>query len=131
GRWLRPCSGRASAGCARIGAALGVGRARAASPPRCRRQTVQIVKAFRFRVSPDAAQIARLARWNDALRFLWNIALEQRLMGYARLRDKRVYPTAFDQMKELTELRAELPWLADVPRDVCAQLLVELDKAWQ
>jgi len=92
---------------------------------------VQIVKAFRFRVYPDAAQIARLARWNNALRFLWNLALEQRLMGYARPRDERVYPSAFDQMKELTELRAELPWLADVPRNVCSQLLVELDKAWQ
>jgi putative transposase len=31
----------------------------------------------------------------------------------------------------LTALRAELPWLADVPRDVLTQLLVELDKAWR
>ena len=92
---------------------------------------MRIVKAFRFRVYPDAAQVARLGRWNDALRFLWNLALEQRLAGYARPHDERVYPTAFDQIKELTELRAELPWLSDVPRNVCGQLLVELDKAWQ
>ena len=95
------------------------------------KQTMKIVKAFRFRVYPDAAQIARLGRWNDALRFLWNLALEQRLFGYARARCERVYPTAFDQVNELTELRAALPWLADVPRNVCSQLLVELDKAWQ
>ena len=31
----------------------------------------------------------------------------------------------------MTELRAALPWLADVPRNVCSQLLVELDNAWQ
>jgi putative transposase len=92
---------------------------------------MKIVKAFRFRVYPNEQQIARLGRWNDALRFLWNLALEQRLMGLARPRDERVFPTAFDQQKELTELRANLPWLADVPRNVCAQLLVELDKAWQ
>ena len=95
------------------------------------KQTMRIVKAFRFRVYPDAAQVARLGRWNDALRALWNCALEQRLAGYARSRDERVYPTAFDQINELTELRAALPWLADVPRNVCSQLLVELDKAWQ
>jgi putative transposase len=52
-------------------------------------------------------------------------------MGLARPRGERVYPTAFDQINELTEIRAALPWLADVPRNVCAQLLVELDKAWQ
>ena len=92
---------------------------------------MKIVKAFRFRVYPNEQQIARLGRWNDALRFLWNLALEQRLMGLARPRDERIFPTAFDQQKELTELRAELPWLADVPRNICGQLLVELDQAWQ
>jgi putative transposase len=34
-------------------------------------------------------------------------------------------------MKELTELRAELPWLADVPRNVCSEVLAALDIAWQ
>ena len=92
---------------------------------------MKILKAFRYRVYPTDAQIARLGRWNDALRFLWNLALEQRKLGLARPRNERVYPTAFDQINELTELRAALPWLADVPRNVCAQLLTELDKAWQ
>ena len=91
--------------------------------------TVIIRKAFRYRIYPSDEQVDRIGRWEGALRFLWNLALEQRLMGLARS-DKR-YPTAFDQINELTELRAELPWLADVPRNVCAQLLVELDLAWQ
>lgn len=70
-------------------------------------------------------------RWQDALRFLWNLANEQRRMGLARPKCDQRYPTAFDQINELTDLRAELPWLAAVPRDVSAQCLVELDKAWQ
>jgi putative transposase len=86
-------------------------------------------KAFRYRLYPTAEQALRLRAWEDALRFLWNLALEQRRIGLDR-RDRRYY-TAFDQIGERTELRAELPWLADVPRNVCAQLLVELDKAWQ
>ena len=92
---------------------------------------VLVSKAFRYRVYPTQEQVARLSAWESALRFLWNLALEQRRLGYARLRDERVYPTAFDQINELTELRVELPWLADVPRNVCSQLLVELDRAWQ
>ena len=86
-------------------------------------------KGFRFRIYPTAEQVARITAWEGALRFLWNLALEQRLLGLSRT-DKR-YPTAFDQQREVTDLRAELPWLADVPSNVCSQLLVELDKAWQ
>ena len=92
---------------------------------------VLVRKAFRYRVYPSAPQIERLAQWDSALRFLWNLALEQRKAGLSRPREERVFPSSFDQINELTELRANLPWLADVPRNVCAQLLVELDKAWQ
>ena len=88
-------------------------------------------KGFRFRLYPTRQQAAVLDRWESALRFLWNLANEQRLIGLNRPRDERKYVTAFDQINELTGLRAELPWLAAVPRNVCAQLLVELDKAWQ
>lgn len=89
-----------------------------------------IHKGFRYRVYPTPAQEARLRAWVDALRFLWNLALEQRRMGLARCGKDKRYPTAFDQINELTQLRAELPWLADVPRDVSGQLLIELDKGW-
>lgn len=90
-----------------------------------------IHKGFRYRIYPTAEQDDRLLRWEDALRFLWNLANDQRRRGIAHSKGYRRYFTAFDQINQLTELRAELPWLADVPRDVCAQLLVELDKAWQ
>jgi putative transposase len=97
---------------------------------RHRRIHNQVVhKTFRYRVYPNPVQIARLAEWSSALRFLWNLAHEQRLYGL-RSSVKRYY-TAYDQQAELTDLRAELSWLADVPRDVCNQLLVELDRAWQ
>ena len=88
-----------------------------------------IHKGYRFRIYPSEDQVARIRRWEGALRFLWNLALEQRLLGLART-DKR-YLTAFDQINDLTDLRDETDWLADVPRNVCAQLLVELDKSWQ
>ena len=90
-----------------------------------------VYKSFRYRVYPTPAQVARLDAWSDALRFLWNIANEQRLLAYSKPKCERRYPTAFDQINELTALRAELPWLADAPRDVSCQLLIELDCAWQ
>ena len=61
-------------------------------------------KAFRDRVCPTPAQAARLRAWEGALRYLWNLAHEQRLMAHGRRckADAR-YPTAFDQINELTE----------------------------
>jgi putative transposase len=90
---------------------------------------VLIRRGYRFRVYPTPAQEARLLRWESALRFLWNLANEQRLMGLART--DRIYQDAFGQRRELTQLRAELPWLSDVPRNACDAALEELDKAWQ
>lgn len=87
-------------------------------------------RAFKFRIYPTPEQVARMDRWSDALRFLWNLAHEQRLMDYARPRGERRYPSFFDQSRELTGLRAELPWLADVPRHVGGHILANLDDAW-
>jgi putative transposase len=92
-------------------------------------QFVRGHKGFKFRIYPNPKQQQRLLAWESALRFLWNVALEQRKLGLAR--PVRIYRNAFDQINELKALRAEVPFLADVPRNVCAQLLVELDRAWQ
>ena len=62
------------------------------------------------------------------MRWLWNVMHAERV---AKLEFDCKQPTAFDQINGLTQLRAALPWLADVPRNVCAQTIVELDKAWQ
>lgn len=69
--------------------------------------------------------------WEHSLRWLWNLALEQRLMAYGRCEADRKYPSYEDQANELKELRSVAPWLEVVPYNLCQQLLIELDKAWQ
>lgn len=88
-----------------------------------------IRRSVRYRIYPSLAQKARLASWESGLRWLWNLGNEQRWMGLQRT-DKR-YPTAFDQINDLTDLREALPWFRDIPRCASEQLLVALDKAWQ
>ncbi|RYE80115.1 MAG: transposase, partial [Myxococcales bacterium] len=92
---------------------------------------MQVVRAFTYRLYPSAEQLARLMRWEGALRFLWNLAHEQRLMGLARLGPSKTFCSAAGQMKELTALRAEVDWLADVPCDLAQATLKTLDNAWQ
>lgn len=89
---------------------------------------MRVRRGFRYRIYPTPEQEARLRGWEGALRVLWNLANEQRHVYVGR---RAKMPSAFDQINQLTELRADVPWLADVPRNVCAQLLVELDLAWQ
>lgn len=92
---------------------------------------VLIRRSCRYRLYPTPEQAERLESWQGPLRFLWNLANEQREMMLARCKTDRRWITAFDQINELAVLRAEYSWLADVPRDVLAQCLVELDAAWQ
>lgn len=92
---------------------------------------MQIVRTYKYRVYPTPEHATRLAAWQNAQRFLWNLAHEQRLLGRARPAGARVYPTAFDQQLELTELRREHRWLADVPYNCQSALLQRLHMAWQ
>lgn len=92
---------------------------------------MKFFKTFKFRAYPSPSQEARVSSWMDALRSLWNVAHEQRLLGLNKSASERKFYGAFEQINQLTELRSAFPWLADVPRNACAQVLVELDKAWQ
>lgn len=94
----------------------------------CDSRCVLIRRSRRYRLYPTPEQTARVSGWEHALRWLWNLMHAERV---AKLEFDRKQPTAFDQINSLTRFRAALPWLAEVPRNVCAQMLVELDKAWQ
>ncbi len=88
-------------------------------------------KCFKYRIYPNKSTIIRLGQWNSALKQLWNLANEQRLNGYGRPQGEKIYPTAFDQGKELTQIRKIAPWLNDVPRHVMVNCLDRLDFAWE
>ncbi len=96
-----------------------------------------IIKSFKYRVYPTAKQLERLDRWDDATRFLWNLVHEQRLLGLSRT--DKIYLNEYSQKSgtkyfekgQLAELRKELPWLADVPSNVCADVFTRIDKGWQ
>jgi putative transposase len=87
-------------------------------------------KRFNYRIYPSKSTRDRLIKWILVLRWLWNLANEQRIGGYARLNGEKVYPSYFSQDKELTELRKQASWVNDVPRHVCSSLLNRLDIAW-
>jgi putative transposase len=93
---------------------------------------VLVHKAFVYRLYPTPDQQQTLLRWEGVLRFVWNLAHEQRLRGLDRPHgDPKHYPSWFDQKKELTELRGLHDWLRQVPCNAQQQTLKHLDEAWQ
>jgi len=77
---------------------------------------------------PSAAQEVLLLVACGQARFVWNLALEQRLM-WARW--KGPTPGFNAQAAQLTEARAAEPWLAAGSQTVQQQALRDLDQAWR
>jgi putative transposase len=80
-----------------------------------------------YRLNPTPEQAARLAQWVGTVRFVYNLALEQRQTFW---RPGRRF-NYISQGAELKELRQLAPWLADVPRNALDQALRDLDGAYR
>lgn len=77
----------------------------------------------RARLYLTAEQEARLWQWSGTVRFLWNLARDQRRW------QRDVGKTR--QCLDLTDLRREVDWIADLPAQVGQQVLADLAMAWQ
>lgn len=86
-----------------------------------------MVAGRRYRLALTRVQEARVARWSGAVRALWNAALEQRRTAW---RDCRASVGVSEQCRDLTDARASISWLADVPAQTAQQTLRDLDRAY-
>lgn len=84
-------------------------------------------KAHVYRLYPTPAQAEAMGAWVGAVRFTYNLALEQRRV-FGRRGRSITYNT---QAKDLTALRAEVDWLRDAPSSVLQQGLRDLDRAYR
>jgi hypothetical protein len=81
----------------------------------------------RYRAYPTPGQAERLTGWGHSCRAVWNLALEQRRFAWRqRARTLR----SAEQCRHLTDARADLPWLADLPAQSAQQVLRQLDRAY-
>jgi len=81
----------------------------------------------RYRLYPALRQAERLTNWGHTSRAVWNVALAQRQFAWTQ---RGVTLRAVGQNCQLTEARAELPWLADLPAQSAQQVLRNLDAAY-
>ncbi|MCP4914522.1 MAG: transposase [Oligoflexia bacterium] len=85
---------------------------------------------YQFRLRPTKAQTKILARWMGACRFLYNCALEQRVMAYEMTGKSLNY---FSQQNELPDCKKieEFSWLKEVPSQSLQMSLRHLDRAYR
>jgi transposase len=109
------------------------------------------ISSAKFRIYPTKSQVGKLLSWENAMRFLWNCALEHRLSAYNAYLFNRAYfttnkshyfPNYNSQAKDLTEIRNikyknsddkdvyTYQFLRDLPRNIANNLLINLDKTW-
>ena len=88
-------------------------------------------KAFRFRLYPTSEQEQQLAETAGTVRFVYNLALEQRRDFWRQF--KRVTGSVLNfasQGREVTALRREFDWIQAAPSNALTQALRDLDKAF-
>jgi putative transposase len=88
---------------------------------------MQVMRGFKFKLTPNKEQRSSLNKWIGANRCLYNVALAQREMTDFR-EHKVSYGT---QAAELKALKTEFPWMKEPPSQTLQQTLRDLDSAFQ
>ena len=85
-------------------------------------------KAFKYRIFPTEPQKELIAKHIGSSRFVYNLALETKNAAY--ISAKHNY-SAFDLVKQLPELKKELPWLKEVNSQSLQQSIQNMDIAFK
>lgn len=84
-------------------------------------------KSFKYRLYPNEQQAELLNKHIGSCRFVYNLALETKQIAYA---GNRVNLSCFDLVKQLPDLKKELPWLKEVNSQSLQQSIFNLDTAF-
>jgi putative transposase len=90
------------------------------------RKTVR--KTFKYKLQPTPAQEWELERTLVLCRWLYNVALEQRITAWQRC---HASVSRYQQEAELKAIRAEMPDYASIHSHVLQDVLARLDKTYQ
>lgn len=89
---------------------------------------MKLMKTYKFKLNPTKEQKETFDSWIDTCRYLYNLALSERIMVY-EMRKKSV--SKFDQYNELPQLKKDLPWIGEVYSNTLQEVLDRLDKTYQ
>jgi putative transposase len=86
-----------------------------------------MLKAYKYRIYPDADQRSALANIFGQVRFVYNLGLETKISAYAA---NQTNVTCFDLNKQITELKNECDWLKQCSAQALQMAMRNLDNAY-
>lgn len=86
-------------------------------------------RAYKFRLTPTAAQRKQLAVEFGCARFVWNRCLDMRSTAWKERQEKHNYVSLGRQVTVWK--KTEFPWLADATAGCLTQALIDQDKAFK
>ncbi len=85
-------------------------------------------KTYKYKLNPTPEQERQLGRVLGLCRWLYNTALEQRIIAF---RSAGVSLSRYQQEAELKDIRADMPEYAAIPSHVLQDVLTRLDRTYQ
>lgn len=89
---------------------------------------MKIIKTYKYKLKLTKGQAKRVDSWIHTSRFIYNLALETKIYAY---KSHRVSLSAYDLMKDLTELRKDYSWVKDVPVGTLQNTIERLSKSYK
>ena len=86
------------------------------------------MKTYKYKLKPTKEQEATFESWVNTCRYLYNIALSERIMVY-EMRKKSV--SKFDQYNQLPLIKREFPFVGEVYSDTLGDALDRVDKSYK
>ena len=86
-----------------------------------------VLRAYKYRLYPTTEQSIRIDKHIGACRFVYNLALETKNIAYTSAKKNL---TAFDLMRQLTDLKKECEWLNEIDSQALQQPIHSLDAAF-
>lgn len=84
-------------------------------------------KAFKYRIYPTESQKVLISKHIGACRFVYNLALETKMMAW---NGAKVNLSAYDLMKQMTLLKKDLVWLREIGQTTLEYPLKDLEVAY-
>lgn len=85
-----------------------------------------MLKSFKYRIYPTPKQEVLLAKHFGVTRFIYNLALETNITAY---KSAGVRLSAYQLMKQATELKQDHPWLYEVAVDAIERSILHMENA--
>lgn len=87
-----------------------------------------MLRAYKYRLYPTKDQIVLIEKHFGCARFIYNLALECKMLAYSGTKTNL---SGYDLMKQLKPLKEDLPWLKEVAHQTIESAINNLDCAYK